>query len=115
MYIQTIYELYASTEGAAGFWNVTRNSFGKGAVGCLGLLSGTLTSIRSALVVVDSVTELPWRDPKTGFCQRVKTGEPGEFIVRLPAEDIKQRFQGYYGNTAATNSKIMRDVFKKGD
>ncbi|KAL2139425.1 hypothetical protein VTI28DRAFT_5239 [Corynascus sepedonium] len=113
--IDTIYEIYAATEGAAGFWNVSRNSFSKGAIGRFGVLSGAVSSIRSALVLVDNETELPWRDPKTGFCRRVKTGEPGEFIVNLPADDIKKRFQGYYGNEAATNSKIMRDVFKKGD
>ncbi|EAQ85597.1 hypothetical protein CHGG_06850 [Chaetomium globosum CBS 148.51] len=74
-----------------------------------------LSSLRTTLVRVDNETELPWRDPKTGFCHRAKTGEAGEFIVRLPADDIKKRFQGYYGNAEATNSKIMRDVFRKGD
>jgi acyl-CoA synthetase (AMP-forming)/AMP-acid ligase II len=64
---------------------------------------------------VDSETDLPWRDPKTGLCQRVKTGEVGEFLVLLPADDIKQAFQGYFGNQKATESKILRDVFRKGD
>jgi hypothetical protein len=45
----------------------------------------------------------------------VKAGEVGEFIVRLPAEDTSKGFQGYFGDAAATNSKILRDVFKKGD
>jgi hypothetical protein len=36
-------------------------------------------------------------------------------IAALPANDISKRFQGYYGNKSATNSKILRDVFKKGD
>jgi acyl-CoA synthetase (AMP-forming)/AMP-acid ligase II len=49
------------------------------------------------------------------LCQRAKAGDVGEFIVSLPADDISKRFQGYFGNAAATNSKIMRDVFKKGD
>ncbi|KAL2269265.1 hypothetical protein VTJ83DRAFT_4111 [Remersonia thermophila] len=113
--IDTIYEIYAATEGAAGLWNVSRNSFGKGAIGRFGLVSGAVVGRRSTLVRVDNETEQPWRDPETGFCQRSKAGEPGEFITRLPAEDIKQRFQGYYGNEAATNSKILRDVFEKGD
>ncbi|KAK3296611.1 uncharacterized protein B0H64DRAFT_105649 [Chaetomium fimeti] len=113
--IDTIYEIYAATEGAAGLWNPSRNSFAKGAIGRFGLVSGALSSLRTTLVEVDNETELPWRDPKTGFCKRAKTGEAGEFIVGLPADDIKKRFQGYYGNTEATNAKIMRDVFKKGD
>lgn len=113
--MQTIYEIYAATEGAMGLWNSSRNSFAKGAIGRFGLVSGTLSSLRTTLVEVDDDGELPWRDPKTGFCRRAKTGEAGEFIVRLPADDIKKRFQGYYGNTEATNAKIMRNVFKKGD
>jgi hypothetical protein len=112
---KTIYELYAATEGAAGLWNVSRNSFGKGAIGRFGFLSETLAGLRTALVRLDDETELPWRDPRTGRCQRVKAGEVGEFIVHLPAEDTSKGFQGYFGDAAATNSKILRDVFKKGD
>lgn len=113
--LQTIYEYYAATEGALGFWNPSRNSFGEGAIGRHGVLSGTINQLRSALVLIDHETDQPWRDPKTGFCRRVAAGEPGEFIVRLPPNDIKKRFQGYYGNEAATSSKILRNVFKKGD
>ena len=112
---QTILEFYAATEGASGLWNVSRNSFGKGAIGRFGLLSGALAGYRSTIVRLDDETELAWRDPNTGLCQRAKTGEVGEYIVRLPAEDTRKAFQGYFGNAAATNSKIMRDVFKKGD
>ncbi|GAB1315279.1 long-chain fatty acid transporter fat1 [Madurella fahalii] len=113
--IETIMEFYAATEGALGLWNVSRNSFGKGAVGRYGVISKTVLGGRSAIIRVDGETELPWRDPATGLCQRVKSGEVGEFIVRLPADDTSKRFQGYYGNAAATDSKIMRNVFKKGD
>jgi uncharacterized membrane protein YagU involved in acid resistance len=95
--------------------NCSRNSFGKGAIGRFGLFSGLVVGLRSTLVRVDNETEQPWRNPKTGFCERAKPGEPGEFITKLPPDDIKQRFQGYYGNDAATNSKILRDVFAKGD
>ncbi|KXX75946.1 Fatty acid transporter protein [Madurella mycetomatis] len=112
--IETIMEFYAATEGALGLWNLSRNSFGKGAIGRYGVISKAILSVRSAIVRLDE-TELPWRDPKTGFCQRVKSGEVGEFIVSLPADDTNKRFQGYHGNAAATTSKIMRDVFKKGD
>ncbi|KAK3369812.1 hypothetical protein B0H63DRAFT_485581, partial [Podospora didyma] len=113
--IDTIFEFYAATEGALGTCNRSRNSFGKGAIGRFGFLSKTVVGIRSATVRLNYETELPWRDPKTGLCQRVKAGNPGEFIVKLPSDDVGKRFQGYYGNAAATNSKIMRDVFTKGD
>ncbi|AEO63699.1 uncharacterized protein THITE_2141752 [Thermothielavioides terrestris NRRL 8126] len=113
--IDTIFELYAATDGTLGFWNRCRNSFGTGAVGRYGFFSSAFLQRRSAIVRVDNETDLPWRDPKTGLCQRVKTGEVGEFLVLLPADDIKQAFQGYLGNQKATESKILRDVFRKGD
>ncbi|VBB76519.1 Putative fatty acid transporter protein [Podospora comata] len=113
--IDTIYEFYAATEGALGLWNLSRNAFGKGAIGRYGALSTLFLGLRSAIVKIDDETEEPWRDPQTGFCQRVKSGDVGEFLVSLPADDVNKRFQGYFGNQKATNSKIMRDVFKKGD
>lgn len=64
---------------------------------------------------VDHEAEAPWRDPKTGFCKRVPRGEPGELIYALDAQDPSQTFQGYYKNAKATESKILRDVFTKGD
>ncbi|KAL2258042.1 hypothetical protein VTK26DRAFT_8788 [Humicola hyalothermophila] len=113
--IELIFEFYAATEGSLGLWNQSLNSYGKGAVGRYGFLSGAFMGMRSAVVKVDNETDLPWRDPATGFCQRVRTGEVGELIGKLPADDIKKRFQGYYNDATATNSKILRDVFKKGD
>ncbi|KAK4185603.1 hypothetical protein QBC35DRAFT_465456 [Podospora australis] len=113
--IDTIYEFYAATEGAMGLWNVSRNDFGKGAIGRYGLFSKAYMNLKSVIVNIDDETEQPWRDPKTGFCQKVKSGEVGEFLVSLPADDVNKRFQGYFGNEKATNSKIMRNVFKKGD
>jgi acyl-CoA synthetase (AMP-forming)/AMP-acid ligase II len=64
------------------------------------------------LVRYDPETEGPWRDPKTGFCVRVKTGEAGEAIGRI--RDLKDLTR-YLGNDTATEAKIIRNVFKKGD
>ena len=111
---KTILEFYASTEGPLGTWNRSRNSFSLGAIGRFGVLSHFLTNLRSAVVRLDYETDQPWRDPSTGFCKRTRTNEPGELLAALPA-DVKSRFQGYFGNEKATNSKILRDVFKKGD
>ncbi|KAK3939175.1 hypothetical protein QBC46DRAFT_152132 [Diplogelasinospora grovesii] len=113
--IETIAEFYAATEGSFATFNLSRNDFTKGAVGRSGSLFNLLVGGNIALVQVDHETDLPFRDPKTGFCCRVKTGEPGELLFRLPPNDIGSRFQGYYGDKDATNKKIMRDVFSKGD
>jgi acyl-CoA synthetase (AMP-forming)/AMP-acid ligase II len=113
--IPTIAEFYGATEGSFGTWNLSRNDWSMGAVGRSGALYSILLGWGLALVEVDHDTELPRRDPKTGFCRRVAPGEPGELLFKLPASNIESRFQGYYGDKEATNKKIMRDVFKKGD
>src|SRR5271155_2450897 len=45
-------------------------------------------------------------------------GEPGELLFFVDPEgtnDAGKAFQGYYGNSAATNKKIARSVLKKDD
>lgn len=64
---------------------------------------------------VDWETELPYRDPKTGLCQRVAVDTPGELLFGVNAADISKNFQGYFNNNKASQTKIMRDVLKKGD
>ena len=113
--IDTIAEFYGATEGSFATWNLSRNDFSMGAVGRSGALYNAILGRSVALVEVDHDTELPRRDPKTGFCKRVPRGEPGELLFRLPPNDVDSRFQGYYGDKDATSKKIMRSVFSKGD
>ena len=69
-----------------------------------------------AVVELDLETELPKRDPKrNNFCTKVPTNTPGELLYALEPDNIEKAYVGYYGNDKATNSKIMRDVFAKGD
>lgn len=114
--IDTIAEFYAATEGTNGTWNFARNDFSAGAIGRNGLISEALAgnSIH-AVVEVDWATEQPYRDPKSGFCRRLPKGTPGELLYKLDEKDITKKFQGYFNNTGASQTKIMRDVFKKGD
>jgi acyl-CoA synthetase (AMP-forming)/AMP-acid ligase II len=113
--IETIAEFYAATEGASSSWNYSRNDFAKGAIGRNGLLGWLLLRTAWAIVKLDWETEEPFRDPSTGFCVKVPTGSPGEMLYKLDENDIERGFQGYYGNQKSTNSKILRDVFVKGD
>ncbi|CAM1508605.1 Fc.00g054530.m01.CDS01 [Cosmosporella sp. VM-42] len=113
--IEAICEFYAATEGTFGTWNLCKNDFTAGAIGRNGWLYNVLVGINVALVKVDFDTDLPWRDPKTGRCKKVKNGDPGEMLFRLPSGDPFSRFQGYYNNKEATAAKVMRDVFSKGD
>lgn len=113
--IDTIAEFYAATESPGAAWNVSSNDFGRGAIGRAGWLYSLLMGSAAALVEVDWIADSPWRDPDTNFCRRVKPGEPGEMLYRLPPDDIGQRFQGYLNNPGASDSKILRDVFAPGD
>ncbi|KYK57648.1 long-chain fatty acid transporter [Drechmeria coniospora] len=113
--IETIAEFYASTEGPFATWNVSRNDLTAGAIGRNGWLFNAFLRLQVSLVAVDWQTDAPIRNPKTGFCRKVKGGEPGEMLFKLPVHDLERLFQGYYGNQKATVAKVMRDVFAKGD
>ncbi|KAI0204393.1 acetyl-CoA synthetase-like protein [Astrocystis sublimbata] len=112
--IESIGEFYAATEGTAGTWNYSRNDFSRGAIGRNGWLYGLYVGSRQAIVERDHETDEPYRDPKTKLCRAVPRGEPGELLFKLP-DDVAMNFQGYYNNQKATDSKVIRDVLKKGD
>ena len=42
------------------------------------------------------------------------TGEPGEFVGKIIANDPVREFKGY-ADKKATSKKVIYDVFKKGD
>lgn len=115
--VGTIAEFYGATEGSFATWNLSRNDFSMGAVGRNGWLYAAVVGRGTALVEVDFATDLPRRDPRSGFCVRCKPGAPGEFLFKLPEGegDLEKRFQGYYGDRAATDKKILRGVFARGD
>ena len=113
--IVQVSEFYAATEGSSALFNRSRNSFSEGAVGMSGALFSRLSGRKNVILKMDEDMEMPIRDPKTGLCVRVRPGEPGELVFRLNEKKIEAGFQGYYGNDAATNKKILRDVLKKGD
>ncbi|EZF32794.1 hypothetical protein H109_02526 [Trichophyton interdigitale MR816] len=113
--IPMIGELYSATESTSGLWNLSSNSFTAGSIGRSGLIADLILGTSAAIVKLDHDTELPWRDPKTGLCLRVPRGEPGELLYALDAANIKDKFQGYFNNPNASNTKVLRDVLKKGD
>jgi len=113
--IGTIAEFYSATEGSSASWNYSKNDFSKGAIGRNGSLGYLILSRAWAPVELDWETETPVRDAKTGFCRKVTPGTPGEMLYKLDPDNIERGFQGYFNNPKATNSKIMRDVFVKGD
>ncbi|KAI0018555.1 hypothetical protein F4780DRAFT_750758 [Xylariomycetidae sp. FL0641] len=112
--VDTIAEFYGATEGPGATWNLNRNELGRGAIGRSGWIYSALLGRRMIVVARDPETDEPIRDPKTGLCRQVKKGEVGELMFVLP-DNVEEGFQGYYNNSKATNSKVFRDVLKKGD
>jgi fatty-acyl-CoA synthase len=103
--IPRIIEFYGATEGNVALMNLD------GKVGAVGRLPRLLRAAMGvALIRYDVAKDEPMRGPD-GFCIPCKPGEVGEAIGRITAVS---RFEGY-SNPEATEKKILRGVFKKGD
>jgi acyl-CoA synthetase (AMP-forming)/AMP-acid ligase II len=116
--ITEIAEFYSATEAVGGSFIKSKNNFGLGAVGRSGTMLHLLMGSETALVKHDVETGEPFRSPTTNFCQRVTDEmESGEYINALDPKNIREKFVGYHGdsNQKASDSKILRDVFAKGD
>ena len=113
--IQTIGEFYAATESPSAMLNHSSNDFSAGAIGRNGSFTSLLLTLLRTVIKVDPDTEVPIRDPKTGLCIQVNHDEPGEILYKLDPDNIEAKFQGYFGNRNATDSKILRNVKTKGD
>ncbi|KAL1611826.1 long-chain fatty acid transporter fat1 [Paraconiothyrium brasiliense] len=115
--IETVYEFYSATEAPSGLFNKSTNGFSAGAFARNGRLADLLMGASLPVVRInpDSSPPEPLRDPKTGLCQVCDWNEAGELLFKLDAANVSQKFQGYWGNSKATTSKILRDVRTKGD
>ncbi|PGH00888.1 hypothetical protein GX51_05552 [Blastomyces parvus] len=109
--IEEIREIYRATEGIAKFDNHGRSAAGAGKIGFAGPIKRYLEDV-TFVVKYDPETQMPVRDPKTGFCIKVNLGEEGEVIGRVL--DLKL-LSNYLNDDAATEKKLLRDVFRKGD
>ncbi|HVW75737.1 MAG TPA: long-chain-acyl-CoA synthetase [Rhizomicrobium sp.] len=104
--IPQILEFYAATEGNFSLYNV------EGKVGSIGRIPGFLAHrFPTAIVKFDATTGLPARGAD-GLCMAVARGETGEAIGKIAGGAA--RFEGYT-DAAATEKKILRDVFQPGD
>jgi acyl-CoA synthetase (AMP-forming)/AMP-acid ligase II len=109
--VPEIREFYRSTEGLAKFDNFGKGAGAAGKLGFVGPLRRWMES-DTFIVRIDPLTEEIYRDPKTGFCVKAALGEPGEAIGRVKDRALLTE---YLGNIDATESKLLRDVFVKGD
>ncbi|MBR0961171.1 long-chain-acyl-CoA synthetase [Bradyrhizobium japonicum] len=107
--IPRILEFYAATEGNFSLFNV------EGQPGAIGRIPPLLAHrFPASLVKLDPDSGAPLRNDE-GFCIACARGEAGEAIGRIgTAEEGGGRFEGYT-DVGETETKILRDVFAKGD
>jgi fatty-acyl-CoA synthase len=102
-----ILEFYGATEG-----NVSIVNF-DGKLGAVGRIPGYVRKrFNVRLVRFDVETDAPMRGAN-GLCIECRPGEVGEALGRIGSE-ARMAYSGY-ADKAASNSKILRDVFTKGD
>ncbi|KAK0351572.1 hypothetical protein LTR94_024414 [Friedmanniomyces endolithicus] len=105
--IPEVLEFYGSTEGNVSLFNFD------GKQGAIGRVPSFLKKqINIRLVQFDVESEQPLRGVD-GLCRLVRPGEIGEAIGEI-GNDIRHDFSGY-ADKAASQKKILTDVFKKGD
>ena len=115
--IPQIGEFYGATEGNVGFANhwirdEHEGTNGVGSVGRVGWVQKKIVGWK--LLKHDVETEMPVRNSKTGFCEEVATGQPGELVGLISESNPASDFRGY-SDPKATAKKILTDVLAKGD
>lgn len=105
--IPEILEFYGSTEGNVSLFNFDGKP---GAIGRAPWFVKKQLNVR--LVKFDVDTDMPVRGPD-GLCRLAAVGEVGEAIGVI-GNDVRQDFSGY-ADKAATEKKVLTDVFQKGD
>lgn len=108
-----IFEFYASSEGNGALLNYNSGEFGAGAIGRFAALARKARP-DFKLIQVDAITEDVVRNEK-GFCQLCEPNQPGEAIMRIKTDTAHGQFLGYADNPAATQKKVLTNVFEKGD
>ena len=108
--IPHILEFYAATEGNVALYNV------EGKPGAIGRIPAFLAHRHAVtLLKFDIEKGEPVRN-KEGFCMQCVVNEVGEAVGKISSatSDFGSNFEGYTSKDA-TEKKIIRDVFRKGD
>ena len=106
--IPHVIEFYGATEGNVSLVNVD------GKIGAVGRVPSYLSWKFNIDIVRYDVDTNENPRGSDGFCIREDANVPGEMVGEIRQDDPRFRFEGY-GTKEATQKKILRDVFKKGD
>lgn len=112
--IPMIHELYAATDGLGASFNRNYGDFTKNAIGLRGTLWNWRMGGREVHARIDPDTEDIVKDAN-GWVQKCAPGEPGEVLHKIDPVLLEQVFKGYFKNDAATQKRLMRNVFESGD
>ncbi|MBX9746894.1 MAG: AMP-binding protein [Hyphomonadaceae bacterium] len=105
--MKEILEFYGSTEGNVSMFNFD------GQPGAIGRVPPDLrNNFKVRLVKFDIDVEQPIRGPD-GLCILCEAGEAGE-AIGLIKDDARHNYTGY-ADKAASERKVLRDVFEHGD
>lgn len=115
--IDSIGEFYASTESPIALTSFQTGEYGIGACRNYGRLINSILQYQQTIIKMDpNDINVEYRDPSTGLCKVTEDNEPGELIMNIFfAKNPEKVFQGYLGNKKENESKIIRNVFRKGD
>ncbi|WP_374274654.1 long-chain-acyl-CoA synthetase [Brevundimonas sp.] len=105
--IPQILEFYGSTEGNASLFNFD------GKQGAIGRIPGFLRNQLNIRLVRFDVDENEVIRGPNGLAQECRPGEVGEAVGEI-RNDVRHDFSGY-ADKAASQKKILTDVFKRGD
>ena len=106
--IPNVVEFYGATEG-----NISLINAG-GPVGAVGRLPAFLKSKLNGEIIRYDVETGTHIKGAGGFYQKTTPGEVGELIGEIKPGETRFKYDGYESKEAS-NKKILRDVFKKGD
>ncbi|KAL7305240.1 hypothetical protein TKK_0002625 [Trichogramma kaykai] len=105
--IPKVCEFYGATEGNANIVNIDNT------IGAIGFVSRILPAVYPISIIKVNESGEPVRNSK-GLCQVCEPNEPGVFIGKIIPNNPSRAFLGYVDEKAST-SKIVHDVFSKGD
>ncbi|CAG9764412.1 unnamed protein product [Ceutorhynchus assimilis] len=103
-----VYEFYGSTEGNSNLINIDNT------VGAVGFVPRYADFIYSVILIrCDENSGEPLRN-KEGLCSACQPDEPGLLVGKIQKKMAHAEFSGY-ADEKATEKKVLRDVFEKGD
>ncbi|KAG7734475.1 hypothetical protein KL948_000041 [Ogataea haglerorum] len=114
--IPAIGEFYASSEGPFATTCYEQSGIGIGCIRNQGWLADKVLSVMYCLVKTEKDDDATLYRNEQGYCEKPRAGENAELLMHvLNPRNIKATFPGYVNNDDATYSKIVRNVFRKGD